>query len=143
MSPEGAKAFIARWAAASPSEQANSQPLLCELCDILGVSRPEPIPGNGSAFEYYVIEHHPDGSTTKGRIDLDKRACFVLEPKQFQAAKAPASQLELVAQQAGMIEKKKSSQPVQGAGCRGAPSIEGEEMSRFRQCLARLRRAGG
>ena len=56
MSPEGAKAFIARWAAASPSERANSQPFLCELCDILGVSRPEPTPEKGYAFEYEVTE---------------------------------------------------------------------------------------
>ena len=116
MSSEGAKAFIARWAAASASERANSQPFLCELCDILGVARPEPTRETGYAFEYDVTEHHPDGSTTKGRIDLYKRACFVLESKQFQAAKAAASQLELAAQEAGVIEKKKSSQPVRGTG---------------------------
>jgi hypothetical protein len=62
------------------------------------------------------IEHHPDGSATKGRIDLYKRACFALESKQFQAAKAAASQLELAAQEAGVIEKKKYSQPVRGTG---------------------------
>jgi hypothetical protein len=37
MSSEGAKAFIARWAAASASNRANSQLFLCELCDMLGV----------------------------------------------------------------------------------------------------------
>ena len=37
----------------------------------------------------------------------------MLESKQFQAAKAAASQLELAAQEAGVIEKKKKvSQPV-------------------------------
>jgi hypothetical protein len=115
MSSEGAKAFIDRWAAASASERANSQPFLCELCDMLGVARPEPTRETGYAFEYDVTEHHPDGSTTKGRIDLFKRRCFVLESKQFQAAKAAASQLELAAQEAGVIEKKKkSSHPVRG-----------------------------
>jgi hypothetical protein len=114
MSSEGAKAFIARWAAASASERANSQPFLCELCDILGVAKPEPTRKTGYAFEYDVTEHHLDGSTTKGRIDLYKRECFVLESKQFQAAKAAASQLELAAQEAGVIELKKSSQPVRG-----------------------------
>jgi hypothetical protein len=112
MSSEGAKAFIARWAAATASERANSQPFLCELCDMLGVARPEPTRETGYAFEYDVTEHHPDGSTTKGRIDLCRRECFVLESKQFLAAKAAASQLELAAQEAGVIEKKKSSQPV-------------------------------
>jgi hypothetical protein len=85
---QAAKAFIARWAAASPSERANSQPFLCELCDMLGVAKPEPTRETGYAFEYDVMEHNPDGSTTKGRIDLYKRECFVLESKQFQAAKA-------------------------------------------------------
>jgi hypothetical protein len=71
MSSEGANAFIARWAAASASERANSQPFLGELCDILGVARPEPTRETGCAFEYDVTEHHPDGSTTtNGRIDL-------------------------------------------------------------------------
>jgi len=112
MSSEGAKAFIARWSAASASERANSQPFLCELCHMQGVATPEPTRETGYAFEYDVMKHHPDGSTTKGRIDLYKRGCFVLESEQFQAAKAEASQLELAAQEAGVIEKKKSSQPV-------------------------------
>jgi len=81
MSSEGAKAFIARWTAATASGRANSQPFLCELCDILGAARPEPTRETGYAFEYDVTEHHPDGSTTKGRIDLYKRGCFVLESK--------------------------------------------------------------
>jgi hypothetical protein len=85
MSSEGAKVFLARWVAASASECANSQPFLCELCDILGVARPEPTRETAYAFEYDVTEHHPDGSTTKGRIDLYKRGCFVLESKQFRA----------------------------------------------------------
>jgi hypothetical protein len=66
MSSEGAKAFIARWSAASASERANSQPFLCELCDILGVARPEPTREDGYAFEYDVTEHQPDGSTMLG-----------------------------------------------------------------------------
>ena len=116
MSSELAKPFIARWAAATASERANSQPFLCELCDVLGVARPEPTREGGYAFEVEVTERHPDGSTTKGRIDLYRRGCFVLESKQFQAAKAAASQLELAAQEAGVIAKRKSSQPVRGTG---------------------------
>jgi hypothetical protein len=42
MGSELAKTFIARWAAATASERANSQPFLCELCDVLEVARPEP-----------------------------------------------------------------------------------------------------
>ena len=116
MSSELAKIFIARWAAATASERANSQPFLCELCDVLGVVRPEPTREGGYAFEFEVTEQHADGSTSLGRIDLYRRGCFVLESKQFQAAKAAASQLELAAREAGVIAKKKSSQPVRGTG---------------------------
>ena len=50
---------------------------------MLGVARPEPTRETGYAFEYDVTEHHPDGSTTKGRIDLYKRQYVVLEAKRF------------------------------------------------------------
>jgi hypothetical protein len=114
MSAESAKTFIARWAAATASERANSQPFLSELCDVLDVPRPDPNREHGYGFEFEVTEQHADGSTTNGRIDLYRRGCFVLESKQFQAAKAAASQLELAAREAGVITKKKSSQPVRG-----------------------------
>jgi hypothetical protein len=45
---------------------------------VLAVARPEPTRENGYGFEFEVTEHLPDGSTTKGRIDLYKRGCFVL-----------------------------------------------------------------
>ena len=116
MSSDLAKAFIARWAAATASERANSQLFLSELCDVLEVARPEPTRDGGYAFEFEVTEQHTDGSASQGRIDLYRRGCFVLESKQFQAAKAAASQLELAAQEAGVIARKKSSQPVRGTG---------------------------
>jgi hypothetical protein len=108
--------FIAHWSAASPSERANSQPFLLDLCEVLEVARPDNHPANGYFFEFLVVEQHPDGTTSTGRIDLYKRACFVLESKQFQEAKAEASQLELAAEEAGILAKKKSSQPVRGTG---------------------------
>ena len=40
MSFESVNAFIARWTNASPSERANSQLFLSELCDLLGVPHP-------------------------------------------------------------------------------------------------------
>ena len=106
--------FISHWSAASPSERANSQPFLIELCDLLDVPRPDPHPAKGYFFEFPVEEHHPDGTTSIGRIDLYRRACFVLESKQFQEAKAKASQLELAAEETGLFSRKKSSQPVRG-----------------------------
>lgn len=116
MQSDPVQAFISRWASATPSERANSQLFLSELCDVLGVPHPDATAANGYSFEFDVTQHHPDGSATPGRIDLYKRGCFVLESKQFQAAKAEPSQLELAAQHAGVAEKKKSSQPVRGTG---------------------------
>ncbi len=106
--------FIARWSVATPSERANSQLFLSELCDALGVPHPEPAAHHGYAFEFEVTEHHADGTTTKGRMDLYKRGCFVLESKQFQLAKTEPSQLQLAAEEAGVTTKKKSSQPTRG-----------------------------
>jgi hypothetical protein len=108
--------FISHWSAASASERANSQPFLLELCDLLDVPRPDPQPDKGYFFEFPVVEQHPDGTTSNGRIDLYRRAHFVLESKQFQEAKAKASQLEIAAEEAGVISRKKSSQPVRGTG---------------------------
>jgi hypothetical protein len=102
MSVEAAATFIARWANASPSERANSQLFLSELCDLLGVAHPDPTRDNGYGFEYGVTQQVPDGSPTRGRIDLYKRGCFVLESKQFQAAKAKESEVEKSARQLGL-----------------------------------------
>ena len=43
-----------------------------ELCDVLDVPRPDPLPGFGYAFEYPVIEHHADGSTQASRRPLNQ-----------------------------------------------------------------------
>src|SRR5436190_13188937 len=114
MSVDASTAFISRWSKASPSERANSQLFLSELCDLLGVPHPDPARDNGYGFEYEVTQHHPGGSSSKGRIDLYKRGCFVLESKQFQAAKAKASELDLAARKAG-LELRESYQPVRGS----------------------------
>ena len=78
--------FIARWASSGAAERANYQLFLSELCDLLGVPRPDPTrpddADNAYVFERGVTFHHPDGSTSTGRIDLYKRGCYVLEAKQ-------------------------------------------------------------
>ena len=81
-----AAAFIARWQASAAAERANYQGFLSELCDILGVTRPDPT-GANDAHNAYVYERNVtfqnlDGTTNGGRIDLYKRGCFVLEAKQ-------------------------------------------------------------
>lgn len=80
------EAFIARWRAANGSERANYQLFLTELCELLDLPRPEPASDdtrdNAYVFERRVDIHHPDGSVTRGFIDLYRRGCFVLEAKQ-------------------------------------------------------------
>ena len=82
-------AFIARWDGTEQAERANYQRFLDELCDVLGVPRPDPASGPLGDYRYErsVTRHEPDGTTSTRRIDLYKRGCFVLEAKQ--AANAP------------------------------------------------------
>ncbi len=78
------------------AERANAQPFLSELCDVLGVPRPDPAQGGTGPyrFERNVTHHEADGTTTTTRrIDLYRRACFVCEAKQ---GAAPHRQLSLL-----------------------------------------------
>lgn len=82
-----AEAFIRRWTATiGGAERANYALFLTELCDLVGVERPNPAGAdtekNDYVFERAVRFRHDDGSTSPGRIDLYKKECFVLEAKQ-------------------------------------------------------------
>ncbi|WP_318013134.1 class I SAM-dependent DNA methyltransferase [Mesorhizobium sp. BH1-1-4] len=67
-------------------ERANYSLFLAELCDVIGVRRPDPALAehdfNDYVFERRVERKRPDGTTEAGRIDLYKRGCFILEAKQ-------------------------------------------------------------
>ena len=78
------EAFIARWDGTAMAERANAQPFLSELCDVLGVPRPDPAQGGIGPyrFERNVTHHEADGTATTRRIDLYRRGCFVCEAKQ-------------------------------------------------------------
>ena len=80
-------AFIARWQGREGGqERANYALFLSELCDVIGVRRPDPASAsteeNDYVFERAVKRYAPDGTPGSGRIDLYKRDCFVLEAKQ-------------------------------------------------------------
>ncbi len=83
-SPAAIEAFITRWNGTAMAERANAQPFLSELCDVLGVPRPDPATGGIGPyrFERNVTHHEADGTTTTRRIDLYRRGCFVCEAKQ-------------------------------------------------------------
>jgi hypothetical protein len=101
--PDPAERFIARWQGREGGqERANYGLFLSELCDAIGVPRPEPASAttaeNDYVFERAVREMAPDGAAGTGRIDLYKKGCFVLEAKQSRLAggkKEIAAQPEL------------------------------------------------
>ena len=81
-----AESFIARWTRSSASERANYALFLSELCDLIGVPRPDPSTSDEDANTYVidkaVVFKELDGSSTTNFIDLYRRNCFVLEAKQ-------------------------------------------------------------
>lgn len=81
-----AKTFIARWRESGGAERSNYALFLSELCDVLGVDRPDPA-GDDNSKNQYVIDRsitflEADGNTTTNYIDLYRRGFFVLETKQ-------------------------------------------------------------
>ncbi|WP_262296667.1 class I SAM-dependent DNA methyltransferase [Microvirga sesbaniae] len=80
-------AFITRWTASDGgAERANYQMFLSELCDIIGVPRPEPSgqarERNDYVFERAVRPRDSDAATAPKRIDLYRKNAFILEAKQ-------------------------------------------------------------
>src|SRR4051794_28009839 len=90
--------FINRWKDSGAGERANCQLFLSELCDLIGVARPNPM-RDDDRFNLYVFERTVSfprayGAVSTGRIDLYKHGCFVLEAKQgsdHRTSPAPAS----------------------------------------------------
>ena len=107
--------FIDRWSNAGASERANSQQFLCELADLLTVPRPSNTHQDGYSFEYPIRIPRGDGTTTQGFLDLYRRACFVLESKQFAPPNEEQTPLQLLAEEAGIYGTKKKSGPVRGS----------------------------
>ncbi len=101
LTPDPVEKFVHRWEGQEGgAERANYAMFLSELCDIIGVPRPDPAQAttaeNGYVFERAVKLIGPDDIASNGRIDLYKRGCFVLEAKQSRLkGKAKALQGEL------------------------------------------------
>ena len=85
-------AFIERWQSSGGSEHGNATLFLSELCDLLGIARPDPA-GLDTRLNAYVFERrvdYPDqADRERGFIDLYKRGCFVMEAKQGSDAPTP------------------------------------------------------
>lgn len=78
--------FIEDFAQSGGAETANTHLFIERLCELLGLPKPDPAKEenhlNDYVFERSVNFKHADGTKTKGRIDLYKRNCFILEAKQ-------------------------------------------------------------
>jgi MmeI, DNA-methyltransferase domain/MmeI, N-terminal domain/MmeI, helicase spacer domain/MmeI, target recognition domain len=76
--------FIERWSVSRGSEHAVYQQFFVELCDLLGVPRPDPSAEARPeyCFEKPVVIAHEDGRSTTRFIDFYKKDHFVLEAKQ-------------------------------------------------------------
>ncbi len=100
--------FVDRWKDSGGAELANSQSFLKELCDLLEVPQPDPTKPD-AASNWYVFEkaiefNNGDGTISKGRVDLFRAGCFVLESKQGSERKA-AEQAEALATVTRMAKK--------------------------------------
>lgn len=103
------EAFIARWSGREGGqERANYSLFLSELCDILGVARPEPANAstetNDYVFERAVKEPGRDGAASSRRIDLYKRNSFVLEAKQSRQEKGGPKEIGQLEMPVGPVE---------------------------------------
>lgn len=85
-SPAAIEAFIRRWQACEGgAERANYALFLTELCAIIGVAPPDPAHATSTRNDYVferAVVLPGEEEDRRGRIDLYKRGCFVLEAKQ-------------------------------------------------------------
>lgn len=127
MSNKSVDEFIEDWRESGANEESNRIPFLRELCEVLGVDKPNPAKADTKANDY-VFERHVDHQTSSdwewGSIDLYKKGCFVLEAKQ--GSDAP---VESEAERLGVHEAKRS----RGTARRGTPSWDDAMRSAKRQ----------
>ena len=97
--------FLTRWSNVHASERAISQSFLNELCDLLGVPRPD----NSEAYQFErpmsVVQ--PGGKRTTKFVDLYKRGCFVLEAKKYDEDPAEPDELALLVEEPPAARKNK------------------------------------
>jgi len=129
--------FENRWLKSGGAERANYAPFLQELCDLLGVPRPDGTTDNPAqdayVFERAVTFNEGGGKQTTGRIDLYKRGCFVLETKQ--GTNSPDEQAAAELAQLGLPAAKRRK----GHAVRGTAKWEQMMKAAYEQALRYVR----
>jgi hypothetical protein len=101
--------FIERWKGADGGERAQSQSFLLDLCEVLGVERPEPASRDRYGFEFPVRKPtRPDAPDATGWIDFYRRDCFVLESKQSREKGGKKEEADLFGSGDGVSRKDRS-----------------------------------
>lgn len=118
-----ADVFIERWRPSGGNEQANFQTFAGELTDLLGVERPMPATSDGQTNHYRFerpVRFIHTGRERRGRIDLYRRGCFVMEGKQGQDGAAGGGE-----QQLALLTGQHAAQVKQGGhGRRGSRAFD-------------------
>ena len=82
---EAVDAFIEKWKASGGAEISNFQPFLRELCELLGVEKPDPTSEieaeNTYTFEP-IVRYAEEEEGEHGKVDCYRKGCFVMEAKQ-------------------------------------------------------------
>jgi hypothetical protein len=83
--------FIAKWDGADGSERANYQLFFNDLCDLLGVEKPQPAQSddwlNAYVYERYIDARNGESAGISRFIDTYRRARFICESKSFALGK--------------------------------------------------------
>jgi hypothetical protein len=77
--------FIARWKPSSGNEMSNFQAFAIELAQLLDLEPPKPATSDGQSNDYRFerpVDLSHTGKERRGRIDLYRKGCFVLEALQ-------------------------------------------------------------
>lgn len=118
-----ADVFIDRWRPSGGNEHSNFQSFASELTELLGVERPKPAKSDGQNDDYRFerpVRFIHTGRERRGRIDLYRRGCFVMEGKQGQDGVAETDDRQLA-----LLTGQETAQVKQGGhGRRGTKAFD-------------------
>jgi hypothetical protein len=124
--------FIRRWSDSAGAERANYGLFLSELCDVLGVERPNPTQAHESDNSYVFEKAVTSAQGTTRFIDLYKRNCFVLEAKQ-------GSEKEEKPELASAASLQEYARRKKGTAVRGTPNWDTAMLKAKNQAEAYIR----